>query len=112
MSFCFSSRRRHTRCALVTGVHTCALPIFDRLGFHEAWIGEHHSARWEIISSPELFIAVAAERTKSIRFGTGVIPLPYHHPLMVANRIIPLYHPTRRRLLFGAGRGHAPTRIV
>ena len=36
----------------------------DRLGFHEAWIGEHHSAGWETISSPELFIAVAAERTR------------------------------------------------
>ena len=42
----------------------------DRLGFHEAWIGEHHSAGFEIISSPEIFIAVAAERTKHIRFGT------------------------------------------
>src|SRR5689334_1264494 len=41
----------------------------DRLGFHEAWIGEHHSAGWETISSPELFIAIAAERTRSIRFG-------------------------------------------
>src|SRR6202030_2718542 len=59
----------------------------DRLGFHEAWIGEHHSAGFEIISSPEIFIAIAAERTKFIRFGTGVISLPYHNPLMVADRI-------------------------
>ena len=77
----------------------------DRLGFHEAWVGEHHSAGWEIISSPELFIAVAAERTKSIRFGTGVISLPYHNPLMVANRIIQLDHHTRGRVMFGAGPG-------
>src|SRR3546814_9167991 len=28
--FCFSSRRRHTRCALVTGVQTCALPIYEQ----------------------------------------------------------------------------------
>jgi limonene 1,2-monooxygenase len=77
----------------------------DRLGFHEAWIGEHHSAGWEIISSPELFIAVAAERTRSIRFGTGVISLPYHNPLMVANRIIQLDHHTRGRVMFGAGPG-------
>jgi limonene 1,2-monooxygenase len=54
----------------------------DRLGFHEAWIGEHHSAGFEIISSPEIFIAIAAERTKFIRFGTGVTSLPYHNPLM------------------------------
>jgi limonene 1,2-monooxygenase len=77
----------------------------DRLGYHEAWIGEHHSAGWELISSPELFIAVAAERTRSIRFGTGVISLPYHNPLMVANRIIQLDHHTRGRVMFGAGPG-------
>ncbi len=77
----------------------------DRLGFDEAWIGEHHSAGWELISSPELFIAVAAERTKSIRLGTGVISLPYHNPLMTANRIIQLDHHTRGRIMFGAGPG-------
>ena len=77
----------------------------DRLGFDEAWIGEHHSAGWELISSPELFIAVAAERTKWIKFGTGVISLPYHNPLMTANRIIQLDHHTRGRVMFGAGPG-------
>jgi limonene 1,2-monooxygenase len=53
----------------------------DRLGYEEAWIGEHHSAGYEIIASPELFIAAAAERTKRIRLGTGVVSLPYHNPL-------------------------------
>jgi limonene 1,2-monooxygenase len=77
----------------------------DRLGFHEAWIGEHHSAGIELVSSPELFIAAAAERTRQIRFGTGVISLPYHNPLMVANRIIQLDHQTRGRVMFGAGPG-------
>ena len=62
----------------------------DKLGFHEAWIGEHHSAGFEIISSPEIFIAFAAERTRNISFGTGVISLPYHHPMMVADRIVQL----------------------
>ena len=77
----------------------------DRLGYHEAWVGEHHSAGFETISSPELFIAAAAERTKHIRFGTGVVSLPYHNPLMVANRIIQLDHQTRGRVMFGAGPG-------
>jgi limonene 1,2-monooxygenase len=77
----------------------------DKLGFHEAWIGEHHSAGFEIISSPEIFIAFAAERTKHIRFGTGVISLPYHHPMMVADRIVQLDHMTRGRVMFGAGPG-------
>ncbi|MGA8400280.1 MAG: LLM class flavin-dependent oxidoreductase [Stellaceae bacterium] len=77
----------------------------DRLGFHEAWIGEHHSAGFEIISSPEIFIAFAAERTRHIRFGTGVVSLPYHHPMMVADRIVQLDHMTRGRVMFGAGPG-------
>src|SRR5262249_60249286 len=54
----------------------------DRLGFDEAWIGEHHSAGYEIIASPEVFIAVAAERTKHIRLGTEVSSLPYPPPPM------------------------------
>ena len=55
----------------------------DRLGYEEAWIGEHHSAGYEIIASPEVFIAAAAERTKRIMLGSGVISLPYHNPLML-----------------------------
>jgi limonene 1,2-monooxygenase len=81
----------------------------DALGFDEAWIGEHHSAGYEIIASPELFIAAAAERTRRIRLGTGVISLPYHHPLMVADRIIQLDHMTRGRAMFGFGPGLLPT---
>ena len=77
----------------------------DELGFDEAWIGEHHSAGAETIDSPEIFIAAAAERTKHLRFGTGVVSLPYHHPLNVANRIIQLDHMTRGRVMFGAGPG-------
>src|SRR5215472_3801433 len=77
----------------------------DKLGYEEAWIGEHHSAGFEIISSPELFIAAAAERTKRIRLGTGVVSLPYHNPLMVANRIIQLDHMTMGRAMFGVGPG-------
>ncbi|MGE3909237.1 MAG: LLM class flavin-dependent oxidoreductase, partial [Chloroflexota bacterium] len=77
----------------------------DKLGYDEAWIGEHHSAGWETIASPELFIATAAERTRNIKLGTGVVSLPYHHPLMVANRIVQLDHLTRGRVLFGVGPG-------
>lgn len=81
----------------------------DRLGYEEAWFGEHHSAGFEIISSPELFIAAAAERTKRIRLGTGVVSLPYHQPLMVANRILQLDHMTKGRVMFGAGMGLLPS---
>ncbi len=77
----------------------------DRLGFDEAWIGEHHSGGFEILASPELFIAAAAERTSRIRLGTGVISLPYHNPLNVAGRILQLDHQTRGRAMFGFGPG-------
>lgn len=81
----------------------------DQLGYDEAWVGEHHSAGFEIIASPELFIAAAAERTRHIRLGTGVVSLPYHNPLMTANRIIQLDHMTRGRVMFGAGPGLLPS---
>lgn len=81
----------------------------DRLGFDEAWIGEHHSAGSEIISSPEIFIAAAAERTKNLRFGTGVTSVSYHNPLWVAERMIQLDHQTRGRVMLGLGPGSLPS---
>ncbi|MGH7022297.1 MAG: LLM class flavin-dependent oxidoreductase [Caulobacteraceae bacterium] len=77
----------------------------DTLAYEEAWIGEHHSAGYEVIASPEVFIAAAAERTKHIRLGTGVSSLPYHHPFMLADRINQLDHMTRGRAMFGVGPG-------
>ncbi|HZZ50630.1 MAG TPA: LLM class flavin-dependent oxidoreductase, partial [Pseudonocardia sp.] len=81
----------------------------DRLGFDEIWFGEHHSGGSEIVASPELMIAAAAERTTHIRLGTGVVSLPYHHPFQVAARIVQLSHMTRGRVMFGAGPGQLPT---
>ena len=81
----------------------------DRCGYDEAWFGEHHSAGSEISASPEIFIAVAAERTRHIRLGTGVVSLSYHNPLWVAERIVMLDHQTRGRVMFRAGPGSLPT---
>jgi limonene 1,2-monooxygenase len=81
----------------------------DRLGYDEAWFGEHHSGGYEIIGSPEIFIAAAAERTRHIRLGTGVTSLPYHHPWLVADRWVLLDHLTRGRVIFGAGPGALPS---
>jgi limonene 1,2-monooxygenase len=81
------------------------LEWLDWLGYDEAWIGEHHSAGWELIALPELIIAAAAERTKHIRLGTGVTSLPYHHPFMVAQRFVQLDHMTRGRAMMGCGPG-------
>ena len=77
----------------------------DELGFDELWVGEHHSASFETIGCPEIFIAAAAERTRRIRLGTGVVSLPYHNPLMVADRIMQLDHQTQGRVIFGVGPG-------
>src|SRR3954451_1476601 len=81
----------------------------DRLGYDEAWIGEHHSAGFEIIASPEVFIAAAAERTRRIKLGTGVSSLPYHHPFMLADRMVLLDHLTRGRAMLGVGPGALPS---
>jgi limonene 1,2-monooxygenase len=77
----------------------------DRLNYHEAWIGEHHSGGFEIIACPELFIAAAAERTRHIRLGTGVVSLPYHNPFILADRMMQLDYQTRGRAMFGVGPG-------
>ena len=81
------------------------ITVLEDLGYDEAWVGEHHSTGWENIASPEVFIAAAAERTKRIRFGTGVIQLGLHHPLVVLDRMIMLDHLTRGRVTFGIGVG-------
>ncbi len=81
----------------------------DRLGYDEAWVGEHHSGGSELIGSPELILAAAGERTRFIRLGTGVISLPYHHPFQVAERMVLLDHLTRGRAMFGCGPGQLPT---
>ncbi|HUQ38630.1 MAG TPA: LLM class flavin-dependent oxidoreductase [Acidimicrobiales bacterium] len=81
----------------------------DELGYDEAWIGEHHSAGYEIIASPEVFIGAASQRTTRIKLGTGVSSLPYHHPLILADRMVLLDHLTRGRVMFGVGPGALPS---
>ena len=77
----------------------------DNLGYDEIWYGEHHSAGWELIGSPELMIAAAAQRTKRIMLGSAVTSVPYHHPLMIAERYSQLDHMTRGRVMLGMGPG-------
>ena len=83
--------------------------LLDHLGYEEFWCGEHHSTGWEIIASPEIFLAAAAERTHRIKLGTGVVSLPYHHPFMVAQRMVQLDHQSRGRVIFGSGPGALPS---
>src|SRR5438045_536371 len=77
----------------------------DALGYEEFWCGEHHSSGWEMIASPEMFLAAAGERTKRIKLATGVVSLPYHHPYNVAQRMVQLDWMTGGRAIFGSGPG-------
>ena len=77
----------------------------DSLGYDEFWCGEHHSSGWEMIASPEMFLAAAGERTKRIKLATGVVSLPYHHPFHVAQRMVQLDYMTGGRAIFGSGPG-------
>src|SRR4029077_19869411 len=81
----------------------------DDLGYDEFWCGEHHSSGWEMIASPEMFLAAAGERTKRIKLATGVISLPYHHPFNVAQRIVQLDHMTGCRVIVRSGPGALPS---
>src|SRR4029077_17950577 len=73
--------------------------------YDEVWVGEHHSAGWELIASPELFIAAAAERTRHIMLGSGGTRLPHPQPYLVAERFVQLDHMTRARAMLGCGPG-------
>ena len=77
----------------------------DQLGYDEVWIGEHHSFARELIADPVVFLAAAAARTRQIKLGTGVTSLPYHHPFMVADRMLQVDHMTRGRAMLGCGPG-------
>ena len=84
------------------------LATLDRLGYEEAWIGEHFTAQWENIPCPDLFIARALGMTKRMTLATGVSCLPNHDPLMLAQRIAQLDQMARGRFYWGVGSGGFP----
>ena len=75
----------------------------EALGFDEFFIGEHHSAGWETIPAPEMILAMASVNAKTIRLGTAVTSLPFHHPFHIAERMAFLDHLTRGRVTLGVG---------
>ncbi|HEX7328052.1 MAG TPA: LLM class flavin-dependent oxidoreductase [Casimicrobiaceae bacterium] len=85
------------------------IELADRLGFHGVWLTEHHfMPGYSHSSKPELVLAALARRTSRLRLGLGVIPLPYHHPVHVAERIATLDLLSEGRLEVGVGRGFSP----
>lgn len=85
------------------------LELADRLGFRCAWLVEHHFTRgYSHSSAPEVLLAAAAARTQRLRIGLGVIPMPYHHPVRVAERVAMLDVVSNGRVDVGIGRGFSP----
>lgn len=82
--------------------------MLERLGYEEAWIGEHFTSVWENIPCPDLFIAKALAMTRTMKLGTGVSCLPNHNPLMLAQRIAQLDHLAQGRFYWGVGSGAFP----
>lgn len=82
-----------------------AILLADKLGFDEAWVGEHLTAKTEQITSPLIFLASLANQTTSIKLGTGVLNLPHHHPAYVAGHAAMFDHLTKGRFLMGIGTG-------
>lgn len=79
--------------------------LADKLGFHEAWIGEHFSCTTEPIPAPMMYLASLISQTKKIKFATGVIALPNHHPAIVAGEAAQFDHMSEGRFIFGVGPG-------
>ncbi len=78
----------------------------ERLGYHSAWIGEHHFNALGVLSCPDLVLAHAAALTKHIRLAPAVTVLPLHHPIRVAEQWASLDVLSGGRVDFAAGRGY------
>jgi alkanesulfonate monooxygenase SsuD/methylene tetrahydromethanopterin reductase-like flavin-dependent oxidoreductase (luciferase family) len=81
----------------------------DKLGYGEAWVGQHFTAATEPISSPFMFMAACIPVTRQIKFCTGVINLPCHHPAIVAAEAAQFDHMSKGRFIFGVGPGALAT---
>lgn len=85
------------------------IALADELGFDTAWVVEHHFMReYSHAGAPDVFLAAAASRTRRIRLGHAIVPLPYHHPVHIAERLATLDILSRGRVEFGFGRGFQP----
>lgn len=81
----------------------------DKLGYTEAWVGEHYTAPWEPNPSPDLLIAQALMQTERIVLAPGAHLLPYHHPAELACRVAFMDHLAQGRYMFGIGASGLPS---
>lgn len=80
--------------------------LADRLGYHSAWIGEHHFDRLGVNSRPDILLASIIPETTRIRFAPAVNVLPLHHPIHVAECWATLDLLSGGRVDFATGRGY------
>src|SRR5215467_7362790 len=81
----------------------------ETLGFESVWpVEQHFISDLSILSAPLLFLAAAAERTKTLRLGIAIILLPLSHPIRIAEEIATLDVLSNGRVEFGIGRGAIP----
>lgn len=81
----------------------------ETLGFSTAWLVEHHfMPEYSHSSAPDVFLAAASQRTKTLRLGHAIMPLPYHHPIRAAEQLATLDVISNGRVEFGFGRGFSP----
>ncbi len=78
----------------------------EALGFDEVWLGEHHFSRHGILSGIFTFLGQVAARTKRMRIGTGIVALPFHNPVLVAEEMAMLDVLSGGRVDFGVGSGY------
>lgn len=82
------------------------IKLADELGFDSAWVAEHNARKYGVVSSPPQYLAAAAAQTKRIKLGTGVVRLPFHHPLKLAEELAMLDIISDGRLYVGVGKGY------
>lgn len=80
----------------------------DAVGFDEVWLGEHFALPSEPIQSPLMLFAALVPQTERIKFGSGVLCLPYQHPAIVAGQAALFDHIAEGRFLMGIGPGATP----
>jgi len=79
--------------------------LADRLGYSEAFIGEHMTNLHENVANGLLFVASLAGLTENIKLGTGVHNLAFSHPLVIASNAAMVDNMLKGRFLFGIGAG-------
>ena len=86
--------------------------LADEMGFDTVWFVEHHFlTTFSGSPCPEVMFGALSRMTKRIRLGFGVVILPYHHPVRVAERVAMVDHLSGGRVEFGTGRS-APYELI